>query len=231
MATHYMSRDLLGLGHEVKQVPPAYAKPFRQGHKNDFRDAHAVAEAQRPSTRCVPIKTDDQLDLQAPVIASATVAVARIALTVFVQGRGYGSRIVPYRPGCSGSLRTSSTIGDRTAAINQNRCRLAIARSARPSQAAMLRGRISGRPAILDRFDRVDFTGTSFCAEPRQQRLRTGADLGRSLDDVAGDLLGRSVLSGSPAAASEAFSWNSQMDSSPRGHCSAKLNIRSSKQA
>jgi transposase len=54
------------LGHEVKQVPPAFAKPFRQGHKNDFRDAHAIAEAvQRPSTRCVPIKTDDQLDLQA----------------------------------------------------------------------------------------------------------------------------------------------------------------------
>jgi transposase len=66
MATHYMSRELLALGHEVKQVPPAYARPFRQGHKNDFRDAHAVAEAvQRPSTRCVPIKTDDQLDLQA----------------------------------------------------------------------------------------------------------------------------------------------------------------------
>jgi transposase len=57
---------LLALGHEVKQVPPAYARPFRQGHKNDFRDAQAVAEAvQRPSTRCVPIKTDDQLDLQA----------------------------------------------------------------------------------------------------------------------------------------------------------------------
>ena len=50
----------------VKQVPPAYAKPFRQGHKNDFRDAYAIAEAvQRPSTRCVPVKTDDQLDLQA----------------------------------------------------------------------------------------------------------------------------------------------------------------------
>jgi transposase len=50
----------------VKQVPPAYARPFRQGHKNDFRDAHAIAEAvQRPSTRCVPVKTADQLDLQA----------------------------------------------------------------------------------------------------------------------------------------------------------------------
>ena len=66
MATHYMVRELVALGHEVKQVPLAYAKPFRQGHKNDFRDAHAVAEAvQHPSTRCVPIKTDTQLDLQA----------------------------------------------------------------------------------------------------------------------------------------------------------------------
>ena len=35
MATHYLSRELLALGHQVKQVPPAYAKPFRQGHKND----------------------------------------------------------------------------------------------------------------------------------------------------------------------------------------------------
>ena len=66
MATHCVARELIALGHDVKQVPPVYAKPFRQGHKNDFRDAHAIAEAvQRPSTRCVPIKTDDQLDLQA----------------------------------------------------------------------------------------------------------------------------------------------------------------------
>src|SRR6202795_1874979 len=66
MATHYVARELTALGHDVKQVPPAYSKPFRQGHKNDFRDAHAIAEAvQRPSTRCVPVKTADKLDLQA----------------------------------------------------------------------------------------------------------------------------------------------------------------------
>ena len=66
MGTHYMTRDLLALDHDVRQVPPVYAKPFRQTHKNDFRDAHAVAEAvQRPTTRCVPPKTDEQLDLQA----------------------------------------------------------------------------------------------------------------------------------------------------------------------
>ena len=56
MATHYVARELAALGHDVKQVP----------HKNDFRDAHAVAEAvQRPTTRFVPAKTDEQLDLQA----------------------------------------------------------------------------------------------------------------------------------------------------------------------
>jgi transposase len=66
LATHYVARELAALGHNVKQVPSTYAKPFRQGHKNDFRDAHSVAEAvQRPTTRFVPAKTDEQLDLQA----------------------------------------------------------------------------------------------------------------------------------------------------------------------
>jgi len=66
VATHYVARELIALGHDVRQVPPVYARPFRQAHKNDFRDAYAIAEAaQRPSTRFVPVKTDDQLDLQA----------------------------------------------------------------------------------------------------------------------------------------------------------------------
>ena len=66
MGTHYVSRDLLAVGHDVRQVPAVYAKPFRQNHKKDFRDALAVAEAvQRPTTLCVPVKTDEQLDLQA----------------------------------------------------------------------------------------------------------------------------------------------------------------------
>src|SRR6478735_7997831 len=44
MATHYVARELSALGHDVKQVPPAYANQFRQGHKNGFTDAHAIAE-------------------------------------------------------------------------------------------------------------------------------------------------------------------------------------------
>jgi transposase len=66
MGTHYVAGELIALGHDVKQVPPIYARPFRQTHKNDFPDAYAIAEAvQRPSTCFVPVKTDDQLDLPA----------------------------------------------------------------------------------------------------------------------------------------------------------------------
>jgi transposase len=41
-------------------------KPFVKSKKNDFIDAEAIAEAvDRHNMRFVPIKTDDQLDLQA----------------------------------------------------------------------------------------------------------------------------------------------------------------------
>jgi transposase len=64
--SHHLSRQLLALGHDVKLIPAQFVKPFRKSHKNDFQDAEAVAEAvQRPTMRFVPIKTIEQLDLQA----------------------------------------------------------------------------------------------------------------------------------------------------------------------
>jgi len=43
-----------------------FVKTFRKSNKNDYLEAEAIAEAvQRPTMRFVPIKTDDQLDLQA----------------------------------------------------------------------------------------------------------------------------------------------------------------------
>jgi transposase len=87
MASHHIARELAALGHEVKQVPPAYSRPFRQGHKNDFRDAHAVAEAvERRSTRCVPIKTDGQLDLQALHRVRSRLISNRTAVTNQIRG-------------------------------------------------------------------------------------------------------------------------------------------------
>ncbi len=47
-------------------IPAQFVTPFRKSHKNDFRDAEAIAEAAlRPTMRFVPTKTVEQLDLQA----------------------------------------------------------------------------------------------------------------------------------------------------------------------
>src|ERR1700730_4178443 len=47
-------------------MPAQYVKPYVHTNKSDFLDAEAIAEAvQRPRMRFVPIKTEEQLDLQA----------------------------------------------------------------------------------------------------------------------------------------------------------------------
>src|ERR1700729_1761827 len=63
---HFLGRVLREQGHDVKLIPAQFVKPFVKSNKNDFIDAEAIAEAvERPNMRFVPIKTDDQLDLQA----------------------------------------------------------------------------------------------------------------------------------------------------------------------
>lgn len=62
---HFLGRALRDQGHDVRLIPPQYVKPFVKTNKNDFIDAEAIAEAVgRPTMRFVPIKSDDQLDLQ-----------------------------------------------------------------------------------------------------------------------------------------------------------------------
>jgi transposase len=64
--THHIGRQLGALGHDVRLIPAQYVKPFLKGHKNDYRDAEAIAEAvQRPTMHFVSIKTPDQMDLLA----------------------------------------------------------------------------------------------------------------------------------------------------------------------
>ena len=45
VGSHYLSRRLMALGHDARLMPAQYVKPFLKGHKNDYRDAEAVAEA------------------------------------------------------------------------------------------------------------------------------------------------------------------------------------------
>ena len=63
---HFLGAALREQGHEVRLIPAQFVKPFRKSNKNDFLDAEAIAEAvTRENMRFVPIKTDEQLDVQA----------------------------------------------------------------------------------------------------------------------------------------------------------------------
>ena len=58
---HHWSRELQGLGHTVRLMPPSYVKAYLKRSKNDANDAAAICEAvQRPTMRFVPTKTRDQ---------------------------------------------------------------------------------------------------------------------------------------------------------------------------
>ena len=60
-SSHYWSRELQALGHEVRLMPPAYVKPYVKRQKNDATDAEAICEAvSRPNMRFVPTKTPEQ---------------------------------------------------------------------------------------------------------------------------------------------------------------------------
>ncbi len=62
---HFLGRALREQGHEVRLIPAQYVKPFVKTNKNDYIDAEAIAKAVgRPTMRFVPIKSDDQFDLQ-----------------------------------------------------------------------------------------------------------------------------------------------------------------------
>jgi transposase len=63
---HHLGRRLAGQGHDVRLIPAQFVRPFVKSNKNGYLDAEAIAEAvQRPRMRFVPLKSVEQLDLQA----------------------------------------------------------------------------------------------------------------------------------------------------------------------
>ena len=87
----------------MKLIPAQFVKPFVKSNKNDFIDAEAIAEAvDWQNMRFVPIKTDDQLDLQAlhrvrdPLDGSEELPLINQS-SWLPAGAGTGVRQEPYR--------------------------------------------------------------------------------------------------------------------------------------
>jgi transposase len=62
---HHLGRLFAAHGHEIRLMPPEYVRPYVKAQKNDDRDAEGIAEAaSRPTMRFIPLKTQEQLDIQ-----------------------------------------------------------------------------------------------------------------------------------------------------------------------
>lgn len=63
-SAHHWARELMALGHEVRLIPPQYAKPYVKRNKTDAADAEAICEAVgRPNMRFVPVKSKESQGL------------------------------------------------------------------------------------------------------------------------------------------------------------------------
>jgi transposase len=78
---HHLGRVFERCGHEVRLMSPEYVRPYVKAHKNDDRDAEAIAEAAtRPTMRFVPVKSEAQSDVQALHRARSRLVAERTAL-------------------------------------------------------------------------------------------------------------------------------------------------------
>jgi transposase len=122
---HHLGRQLEALGHDVRLMPAQYVKPFLKGHKNDYRDAEAIAEAvQRPTMPFVAIKTPEQMDLLALHRVRSRLVSQRTG--VINQIRGFLlERGITVRQG-PGPLRQAlpAILGSRSDTLSPRICRL-----------------------------------------------------------------------------------------------------------
>ena len=78
---HHLGRVLTGKGHTIRLMSPEYVRPYVKANKNDDHDAAAIAEAAtRPTMRFVPVKSDEQSDIQALHRARSRLVSERTAL-------------------------------------------------------------------------------------------------------------------------------------------------------
>ena|SRR2546422_338599 len=91
---HHLGRRLRAQGHDVRLMPAQYVRPYvRSSNKNDSLDADGIVEAvTRPTMRFVPLKTAEQLDLQAfhrvrdRLVARRTSVINQLRALLFERG-------------------------------------------------------------------------------------------------------------------------------------------------
>lgn len=104
---HFLGRALRQQGHDARLIAAQFVKPFVKSNKNDFVDAEAIVEAvERKNMRFVPIKTDDQLDLQAihrvrdRLVSRRTAVINQIRAFLLERGLVFAQSPTKLRPRC-----------------------------------------------------------------------------------------------------------------------------------
>lgn len=85
-SSHYWGWQAEKYGHEVLLIPAKAVTAFRLGHKTDANDALAIAEAaQRPELKVAPLKSIEQLEIQAIQRARKHLVDERTALSNLIR--------------------------------------------------------------------------------------------------------------------------------------------------
>lgn len=84
---HYWAREVMSYGHEARLISPQFVKPYVKSNKSDRNDAEAICEAVgRPGMRFVPVKSDEQLTIQATHRIRSRLVGNRTALANQIRG-------------------------------------------------------------------------------------------------------------------------------------------------
>ena len=84
---HFWAKTLLDLGHDVRLISPQFVTPYVKSNKNDRNDAEAICEAVgRPNMRFVPVKSAEQLAVQAVHRIRTRLVADRVRLVNQVRG-------------------------------------------------------------------------------------------------------------------------------------------------
>ena len=84
---HFWAKTLLDLGHDVRLISPQFVTPYVKSNKNDRNDAEGICEAVgRPNMRFVPVKSAEQLAVQAVHRIRSRLVADRVRLVNQVRG-------------------------------------------------------------------------------------------------------------------------------------------------